>query len=232
MLISPIILTIALAATLPEVAAWHDAVKRAESKQGSVERAFEAARDVHRALFLIRGRDMVIEALPDAEFENLARELLPGILINRDEVILAQPDAKFFLDLARKHGDAADVSFFENYLATFPDSVWPSYIVQQTDVTGCRDFGNGELVKRYAGWRKFRAAHPRRYAGEVSERMKLIESEVAESTCACGDSASVLGALQRFLKSFPDASVAKKVRARIDAIRNSKSKIRFNCLSG
>lgn len=207
-------------AVLAEVTEYRKAIE-----QGAVEAAFNAAVAVRKVVI------PKIEELPDADFEQLVRDL-PGIILNRDEVLLADPDPQFFLDLARKRGDAADVAFFENYRATFPDSVWPVWVNQQTDVTGCIDYGSGQLVQRYAGWRKFRAANPGRYKAAVTQRLRDIEEAAADATCACGTKESARTELERFVKAFPDALFVPRIRRRIEALSRGASVMRFNCLSG
>jgi hypothetical protein len=155
-----------------------------------------------------------------------------GIILNREEVLVAEPDPKFFLSLARHRGGPVDVSFFQNYAATRPDGAWKSYRDQQTDVTGCTNFANGELVKRYGGWHAFQSAHPRAYSSAVRKELAAIETEVSESTCACGARSGVLRELERFVQAFPNTAVTAKVRSRVRAIRASKSSIRFHCQSG
>lgn len=218
---------------LPEVQAYRSTLDNLESGEpgATVEQTFDAALAVRSALLRTVGAESVIESLSDSEFESLSQRL-PGVILNREEVLLAEPDPKFFLSLARRHGGPADVQFFENYAATVPDGVWRSYTIQQTDVTGCTDFANGELVKRYAGWIAFGSAHPRAYLSAVSDQLAAIEREVSEGTCACGSPGGVLRELELFARTFRDSRVGPKVEGRIRAIRRSKSPVRFNCQSG
>ena len=198
------IAAVALAAHLAAIDCYEVARDR-----GSVSEAFAAARPVNAALL------PVIEDLTEEEYSAIEHRLA-GMIVNREEVLLAEPDAKFFLDLARKRGNTVDVEFFENYLATFPDGVWPSYVEQETDVTGCTAFGKGELVERYAGWLAFRAAHPHAYEKAVAERLADIEMQV--DARACGDDDSVLRELREFAAKFPRSPAAPRVRARIKAL--------------
>jgi hypothetical protein len=215
-----------------ELAAYHAALQRVESriKGSSVEAVFDAAFAVKEALLRNEGNLAVIERLSERELEQLTRSTR-GIILNRDEVLLAEPDAVFFLALARKYGRAVDVAFFKQYAATFPEGVWPSYVEQQTDVTGCTLFGAGELVSRYAGWRRFQMRHPRNYRRGTAERIGDLEEHLTESTCACGSREDVLRDIEEFVKRFPGTRVAKKIRSRLKALRDGQSDIRFNCLS-
>ena len=218
---------------IPTIEAYRSALEQLDSRAAgaSVEATFEAALAIRSALLRADGDETVIERLSEKEFQNLS-STLRGFILNREEIVLAEPEAKFFLALARKHGNAVDLEFFENYSATFPDSVWPSYVEQQTDITGCTLFGAGELVQRYAGWRTFGSKHPDAYARTVAERMSDVERTVAQSTCACGSKEDVLRELHQFAAKFPMSPVANKVRKRIRELRRSESKMRFHCLSG
>ena len=234
LLLASILATVTrLESRLPEVQAYRSTLDNLESglPGSKVEQSFDAELALRSALLRSVGKESVIESLSGTEFESLSKRL-PGVILNREEVLLAEPDPKFFLSLARRRGGATDVQFFENYAATIPDGVWKSYTIQQTDVSGCTDFANGELVKRFAGWLAFRSAHPRAYISAVSGQLAAIEKEVSEGICACGSRSGVLNELERFVQTFPDSRVASKVRGRIRAIRRSKATIRFNCHSG
>ncbi|HXH94655.1 MAG TPA: hypothetical protein VNN25_23975 [Thermoanaerobaculia bacterium] len=219
--------------TAPEIQAYGEALSALESRKpgATVGKLFDAALAVRSSLLREAGNESLIEGLSDVAFKSLTHRL-PGIILNREEVLLAEPDPKFFLSLARRRGSAADVEFFQNYAATRPDGVWKSYTDQQTDVTGCTNFANGELVKRYGGWLAFQSTYPHAYSSVVREELAAIESEVSESTCACSTRTEVLRELERFARMFPEAAVTARVRNRIRAIRALSSSIRFNCQSG
>jgi hypothetical protein len=218
---------------LPAVQTYRSILDSLESGErgATVEKCFDAARAVRSALLRTVGAKTVIESLSDSEFESLS-QTLPGVILNREEVLLAEPEPKFFLSLARRHGGPADVQFFKNYAATVPGGVWRSYTIQQTDVTGCTDFANGELVKRYAGWLAFRSAHPKAYFSAVRDQLAAIERAVSEDTCACGSRGGVLRELELFARTFRNSPVRPKVQGRIRAIRRSRSSVNFNCQSG
>jgi hypothetical protein len=207
---------------------WQTAVEQyraavaAIGRGGPVERAFERAIDVRSELL---GR---LESLPESEFVRLQSEL-PGLIINREEVQIVAPKPAFFLDLARVHGRAADVAFFEELQRTYPDSVWPSYVRQVTDITSCTDFGSGELTARYAAWLRYRRAHHRAYRAEVDRQLAEIEQHAAQGTCACGDAATVAKELRAFARRFPRSRVHTRVAKRVEALRAGRSDIRFHC---
>lgn len=200
------------------------------SRAASVETAFHRAQAVADALLMVSGDKTVLEHATDAQFDRLNRSL-PGLRLNRDEVVFAKPDAVFFLGLARTRGSADDRAFFRTYLQVYPASVWPSYVQQQTDSSGCTDFGSGELVARYDAWLAYRH-QTTHYASTVNRELHNIEQEVTTSTCACGSRESVLRELQRFATRFPDSPVSKTVASRSMQIRSGRSPIRFSCISG
>jgi hypothetical protein len=218
---------------LREVDACRTALQTLKSRQrgASVEVTFAAAVAVRRALLERHGDSTVIEDLSERDYAKITHDLV-GMVVSREEVLLAEPDAKIFLSLARQYGGAADVAFFKEYLATFPDSVWPVYVEQQTDVTACTRFGAGALVRRYEGWGAFRLKYPTSYVTAAAERLSHIETAIAESTCACGSKKEVLRELQEFVVKFPSAPVAAKVRSRVRELKTSSSTMRFNCSSG
>lgn len=180
-----------------EVNAYRDELARVEraSEPVSLEPLFSAAGEVKETLL------PVIEDLSAEEFAEVERTLR-GLVVNREEVLLAEPDAAFFFELARKHGRPADLAFFRVWRATFPGSVWPSYLEQQTDVSGCTRYGAGELVARYADWRAFQRRFPDAYRAAVRERLKDIEREITEGTCACGGKEETLAELRTFAERF------------------------------
>jgi hypothetical protein len=200
------------------------------SQGASLERVFTAALDIRQLLGGRSPDQPSIEDLPAEEFAALERALV-GIILNREEVILAEPDAQYFWRLASEYGNAVDRNFFALFRATFPDGVWPVYLSQQTDFSGCTEFGKGHLVRSYREWSRFKASHPRRYQREVQRLIDEIQDEVL-STCACGDRDSVLRELREFAAAFPRSPVNKAVQDRIRDLEQGSSEIRFDCSSG
>lgn len=220
-------------ASMPQVRAYLSTLRRLQSGRAtpSVEETFSAAMAVDEALLQKKGDGSLLESLPDAEYEALTKAL-PGIILNREEVVIAEPDPSFFQALAKKYGKPADIEFFRNYLATLPNGVFKSYVEQQTDYSGCTAFGKGELVRRYAGWLAYRSSYPQAYLNQVTEQLTAIEAEVTEGTCACGSRDEVLRELRQFADRFPASPVIMNLLKRIREIQESASPIRFNCVSG
>jgi hypothetical protein len=172
-----------------------------------------------------------LESMPEVEFQALRRQM-PGFILNREEVLIAGPEPSYFLDLAGRHGRPVDRRFFIVQSHGRPDGVWPVYMQQQTDHSGCTLFGQGKLVASYRSWRDFRSEFPRAYARFVTQALADIEEQVARSTCACGDADSVSRELTDFATAFPESAVAAAAASRARAAREYRSPIRFKCLSG
>ena len=89
-----------------------------------------------------------LEDLPADDFKRLERQLR-GVIINREQVVFIKPNIEYFAGLAAQYGDEADRMFFAAMKATYPDSVWPVYIEQQT---GPFSRKVAELIDRVGGW--------------------------------------------------------------------------------
>ena len=171
-----------------------------------------------------------LESLDDAEFKNLQR--LQGLLINREEVVFIKPDVDYFTKLAAARGDEADRAFFAALKATYPESVWPIYIEQQTDYSGCTRFGGMTLVEAYRVWLEFQRRFPDRYVNGAKEETEAVLHELTQSTCACGNAAGVEQELEQFLRRFPESPARVRIDQRLQSLRNRRSDIRPNCTSG
>ena len=114
----------------------------------------------------------------------------------------------------------------------YPESVWPAYIEQQTDYSGCTAFGTGKLIEAYRLWSEFQTAFPDRYATAVKDELDRVGNELTGSTCACGDAASIQGELENFIQMFPRSSIRAKVEERLNTLRLGKLDIRSRCISG
>jgi hypothetical protein len=197
-----------------------------------VETAFSKLMALSESLTRPRtGQLSVLESLSEEDFRRLTAEI-PGAWINREETVFIAPDPAYFVNLARSRGEAADRSFFAALKATYPESVWPVYIEQQTDYSGCTSFGGGRLVAMYRQWSRFQSTFPTRYVVPVRERLEDISSQLTDSTCACGDASSVEKELRQFLQSFPTSPLRPRITERLQALRNGRSEIRAHCLSG
>jgi len=158
---------------------------------------------------------------------------LEGFAVSTEEVLYAVPKPDFFLELARKRGTPVDVAFFENLQRTFAHHpAWPVFIEQQTDYSGCTLYNAPELITVYRGWTEFAAKHPKAYAEEVAKELTRLQETMTQDGCACGKAADVTAGLEAFLRAFPKAPIADKVKARLEALRAGKSDFKFECHSG
>jgi hypothetical protein len=206
-------------------------VAQKNPSRGQLEAAFDAIGPLREALIASRdGSESTLELLSEQEFTALRRELV-GLLVNREEVVFVEADVAFFRRLAER-GDRADRAFFAALSSTSPESVWPVYVEQQTDFSGCTRFGSGTLVSAYLTWVAVRRQYPKRYEVASSSRLDDIVKTLTESTCACGDRASVEQELTEFLRRAESSDVRTRVEARLAAVRSGRAKIRFTCVSG
>jgi hypothetical protein len=173
----------------------------------------------------------VFESMPESEFRALEKEL-PGFILNREEVLIAEPDSGYFLELAKTYGRPVDIAYFSLRRHIHPDGTWPVYIEQQTDYSGCTLFGQGKLVDSYQRLRDFGSKFPRAYTRLVAQDLMDVEEQVTMSSCACGNGDSVSTELDEFGKAFPGLAVSAAAAARAQAVREQRSTMRFSCVSG
>lgn len=212
---------------------YRSAITSAESGRSSrgIEAAFSALVSMREALMQVRSGQNVLESLPDEEFRRLGRDLR-GAILSRDEVVFVEPNPDYFATLAATRGDAADRAFFSAFKATYPKSVWPLYVEQQTDYGGCTRFGSMTLVESYRTWFDFQRTFRGRYAAGAQKETDAVIEQLTTSTCACGDLASVERELQRFRRSFPTSPARAKIDQRLQALRAHRSEIRTSCVAG
>jgi len=213
--------------------AYRAAIQLAQKapSRGRLEAAFNAIGPLREALVISRnGGGSTLESLSEQEFAALSRELV-GLVVNREEVVLVEPDVAFFRGLAAR-GGRADRAFFAALSSTYPQSVWPVYVEQQTDYSGCTRFGSGTLVSTYLTWAAVRRGNPKRYDEASGSHLDDIVNELTESTCACGDRASVEQELTEFLRRADARDLRTRVEARLAAVRSDRANVRFACVSG
>jgi hypothetical protein len=208
----------------------HLAALKGRASAVSLERLFVDALRVRDLLGGDSPDEPSIENVSEGAFLDLQRRL-PGIVLNREEVILAEPDTNYFFKLASTHGGKTDREFFRAYQTTFPDSVWPVYVQQQTDFSGCTVFGERHLTESYHTWVSFRRTHPNNYRTVVKRIIKEIEGALL-STCACGDRESVIRELREFTIMFPTSPVRPVLIDRLRELEAGNSPVRFHCSSG
>jgi hypothetical protein len=162
----------------------------------------------------------------DQDQLNSTRRALPGLFVNREEVLVASPDPERFFKFAIEWGDRADIAFFSILTMSYSSPGWPIYIERQTDYGGCRRLGSFVFPELYEMWRWFQSRFPDRYTEEVRREVAELEREIL-FTGACESSAEVAEAYREFLRAFPNAPIAGEIQVRIDAIETGTSHLRF-----
>lgn len=168
-----------------------------------------------------------LEQFDQATYEKL-QKMMAGFVVTREEFVAVRPLADFFLKLAREKGADADWMFFELFKKTYPDSIWPVYVNRLTDITGCTSFVGNRLSDLYGAWTTFQARYPHQYR-RASRRELARLQEALQSDCPCDPESVVRSALQSFLNEHPHSPPAPAVAARIAALTNHESGIRFKC---
>ena len=171
-----------------------------------------------------------IEALSEADYSLLQRQM-KGFTVNRNEILYIEPDLKFFLDLSRRRGTAADIAYFSLMRKVKPDNVWAAYVEQQTDYSGCTVYGTGLLTKLYGQILKFKRKYPNSYSGSIDEAKDGILEEFSENGCSCGDVNGVLKEFRLFIKTYPKDKNVPKIRTNLNLLKKTGF-FRFNCHSG
>lgn len=158
---------------------------------------------------------------------------LEGFAVSTEEVLYALPEPGYFLKLARKKGTPEDIAFFENLQRTFPEyAAWPVFIEPQTDYSGCTLYNAPELIAVYRGWSEFAAKYPKAYPEQVAQELTRIHEAMTQEGCACEKAEGVTAGFAAFLKAFPKAPIAGKVKSRLEALKAGKGDFRFECHSG
>lgn len=171
-----------------------------------------------------------IERLDDDEF-TVFKARMRGFLVNREEVVFAKPDNKFFRDLAARKGLPADIAFFDLRSRLRPDSIWAAYIEQQTDYSGCTLYGTGKLTEIYGLLGSFKEKYPSAYVQMVDDELDYVINALTMGTCACEGLPSAIKEFELFIKKYPNAEITPRLRDR-KSNYDEKSKIRPFCISG
>ena len=178
----------------------------------------------------MRGSPSLVESMTPEQFAEL--RALGGVVASRDEAIFIRPDVKYFRGLARAHGDQTDRAFFAALEATYPDSVWPVYVQQQTDLGGCTRFGTLSVAGEYVRWADFLTRHPTRYRDDATKESDAAFKALTASTCACGEPATVERELEHFLRTVRPSAARTAVEARLQSVRAGRVGIEARCHGG
>jgi hypothetical protein len=212
--------------------AYQAAIRSAEAggQARGIELAFTSFEALHDALMRSRNGESLLESLSAPEYERLQK--LAGAIINREEIILVEPDPDYFVRLAAARGEKADRAFAAALKSTYPTSIWPVYIEPQTDYAGCTRLGSLDLVKTYRTWSDFQHEFPGRYTTRARKEAEAVAGALASSTCACGDLVSAEREFREFLRAFPRSTTAAAVERRLQSVKDRRSDIRPNCIAG
>lgn len=173
----------------------------------------------------------VIEQLSDQDYASVAMGMR-GYVVNREEVILLEPDTRLFARLAREVGTSQYRLYFDFMLKVRPNGYWPLYVKRQTDAGGCVDFGGGTLSALYKEGRAMLPKTGGYYRRQLERTIEDIASLVTEGTCACGKISSVKEELRLFLEMNPNASVVGAVRARLKDVGRGEHVVTEDCVGG
>lgn len=225
---------------LPEVAAAVDVaflVQRAGEFGKEVAR-IEASRGTEPLEQLLRrGNELaaelkpVLEQLSDQDYISVEGGMR-GYVVNREEVILVEPDTRFFSKLAGAVGTPQDRLYFEFMLKVRPNGYWPGYVTRQTDAGGCVEFGIGSLAALYRDGSAMLPKLGRYYRRELETTIADIGREVTTGTCACGKTSTVVKELRTFLEANPTAPIARTVKTRMKALERGADAVTENCVGG
>ncbi|MFT3744646.1 MAG: hypothetical protein QM785_10185 [Pyrinomonadaceae bacterium] len=171
-----------------------------------------------------------IESLSETDYSLLKRRM-KGFHVNREEILFIEPELKYFLELSRKTGTAADIAYFTLMRKVKPDDIWTAYIQQQTDYSGCTVYGNGMLTKLYGEILKFRRSYPNSYADNIDEAKDEILEKFSENGCSCGDANGVMREFRLFVRTYPKDKNIPRIRTNLNQLKKPGS-FRFNCHSG
>ncbi|HEX8367060.1 MAG TPA: hypothetical protein VF604_00700 [Pyrinomonadaceae bacterium] len=172
-----------------------------------------------------------LESLSEAEYALLEKKM-KGFVVNREEVLVIEPDLEFFARLSGTRGTRADTAFFTVMREIKPDNVFRAYIEMQTDVTGCTNYGDGVLTSLYGKALQFKRAYPNAYAGEIDEEINEIPEEfITDDICACGEREKVFREFRLFIRTFPKDKNTPEIKKNLATLQKRKD-AGFNCRSG
>ena len=218
------------AAHLPiEVEEYARALADVNAGKGTLEALLQAGQRAKQSLVPTES-STPLEEMSEEELAAVKR-MMGGYLVGREATLYVEPEPAALLAIAKGHGDAADVAYFET-LSRTTDGVWPVYAEQSGDFGTCTRYGSKELVAAYRQWNDYAARFPGRYADEVEREIKQAAGQLTEGNCACDDAQSVLAELTAFVEQFPAAPIAPIVVERIADLKSGKSSFHFKCSPG
>lgn len=179
------------------------------------------AADLHR----------VIEQLSKEDYDYVIKNM-KGFIVKREEVIITEPDSMFFSKLAQKVGTEQDRLYFDFALKVKPEGYWPAYLIRQTDLGGCTNYGDGTLSLLYKEGAMLSPKVGAYYRKQLDKMINEISRKFTSGSCACSDAQSVITEFEKFIETNPHAPFVDKVQVRLQSIKQGNSNIRFHCVGG
>lgn len=215
------------AALLKKVGDYGQEVSRiqASAKTAKLEELLQQgnaiATDLHR----------VIEQLSKEDYDYVVKNM-KGFIVNREEVLIAEPDFVFFSKLAHKVGTEQDRLYFDFALKVIPEGYVPAYLIRQTDLGGCTNYGDGTLSRLYREGTLLSPKVGDYYRKQLDKMINEMSRHFTSGSCACGDVQSVITEFEKFIETNPNAVTVDKVKERLRSIKQGNSNIRFHCVGG
>lgn len=173
----------------------------------------------------------VIEQLSKADYEYVVKNM-KGFIVNREEVIVTEPDSNYFSKLAQKVGTEQDRLYFGFVLKVTPEGYWPVYLLRQTDLGGCTKYGDGVLSRLYKEGTVLLPKVGGYYRKQLDKMTDKMGREFTSGSCACGDFQSVMKEFQIFIETNPNEAIVDKVKERLQSIKQGSANVRFHCVGG
>jgi hypothetical protein len=178
------------------------------------------------------GQPIPLEALSEEDYD-FVQQHMKGFFVFREEIVGVEPRMTFFKALAARKGSQEDVDFFNLMTEVYGDGIWPAYVEQQTDYSGCGSYGDGARTRIYLGAVKLKAPVNNAYREQIDGMIKgLKESLITDGLCVCGGADSVIKELTLFIEKAPNANFIEDVKQLLAKVKAGKSKMGFFCHTG
>jgi len=178
------------------------------------------------------GKPIPLEALSGEDYA-FVQQHMKGFFVFREEIVGVKPNMAFFKELAARKGSQEDVDFFDLMAEVYGDGIWPAFVEQQTDYSGCGSYGDGARTRIYLHAAKLKTPVNEAYKKEIDGMIKgLKESFIADGTCVCGGADAVIKELSLFIEKAPDADFIEEVKQLLSKVKAGKSRMGFYCQTG
>lgn len=178
------------------------------------------------------GEPVPLEAMSEEDYA-FVQQHMKGFFVFREEIVGVEPEMTFFKELAARRGSQEDVDFFDLMTEVYGDGIWPAYIEQQTDYSGCGSYGDGARTRIYLHALKIGTPVNEAYRVKIDRMVKgLKESFISDGICVCGGEDTVVKELSLFIEKAPDADFIEDVKQLLAKVKAGKSKMGFYCRTG